>query len=97
MGSEKGQQEMYLINRNDQSLNKDIYMTGIRLSDKFESGLDYSAEAAYQFGHFNEKANSNQNAWGSKLDGGYTLTEAPLTPRLFLGYTYLEGDKPDTQ
>ena len=34
MGSEKGQQEIYILNRRDYAKGKDIWMPGIRLSDK---------------------------------------------------------------
>jgi hypothetical protein len=96
MGSEKGQQEIYVLNRRDELLNKDIWMPGIRLSDKFDMGFDYSAEVAYQMGDFNEDANIDQEALGYKLDAGYTLTEAMMTPRIFCGYMFMEGDDPDT-
>jgi len=97
MGTEKGQQELYAINRYDGFINKNIWMTGLRLSDKFAVGLDYSAEVAYQFGEFNDTTNVDQDAWGTKLEGGYTFTEAEFTPRLFAGYVFLGGDDPDTK
>ncbi|MDO9263514.1 MAG: alginate export family protein [Desulfosalsimonadaceae bacterium] len=96
MGSEKGAQEIYTLNRRDERLNKDIWMAGLRLSDKFAMGFDYSAEAAYQMGDFNEQANIDQEALGCKLDAGYTFTEAMMTPRIFCGYMFMEGDDPDT-
>ena len=96
MGSEKGQQEIYTLNRRDELLNKDIWMVGLRFSDKFAMGFDYSAEAAYQMGDFNEDANIDQEAMGCKLDAGYTFTEVMMTPRLFCGYMFMEGDDPDT-
>ena len=36
-----GKQEVYVLNREDETNLKDIYLYGIRLSDKFENGLDY--------------------------------------------------------
>lgn len=97
MATEKGQQELYVLNRRDESISKDIWMTGIRLSDKFENGLDYSGEFAYQFGDFNDDANIDQDAYGYKLDAGFTLKDAMMTPRLFCGYMFLQGDDPDTK
>ena len=91
-----GKQELYVLNRRDESITKDIWMTGIRLSDKFENGLDYSGEFAYQFGDFNEDANIDQEAYGYKLDAGFTLKDALMSPRLFCGYMSLQGDDPDT-
>jgi hypothetical protein len=91
-----GKQELYVLNRRDESITKDIWMTGIRLSDKFENGLDYSGEFAYQFGDFNEDENIDQEAYGYKLDAGFTLKDALMSPRLFCGYMSLQGDDPDT-
>jgi len=91
-----GKQELYILNRDDENLNKDIWMTGLRLSDKFDCGLDYSGEVAYQFGDFDDSADIDQDALGYKLDLGFTLKDAPMSPRLFFGYAYLEGDDPDT-
>ncbi len=97
MGSEKGKQELYVLNRRDETISKNIWMTGIRLSDKFENGLDYSGEFAYQFGDFNDDANIDQEAYGYKLDTGFTLKDAMMTPRLFCGYMFLQGDDRDTK
>jgi len=96
MGTEKGAQEIYTLNRRDELKNKDIWMAGLRLSDQFEMGFDYSGEVAYQMGDFNEKENIDQEALGYKLDAGYTFTEAMMAPRLFCGYMFMEGDDPDT-
>jgi len=94
-----GKQELYLLNRDDELKNKDIWMTGIRLSDKLDLdddekfSLDYSGEFAYQFGQFNDSADIDQDAMGYKLDLGFTLKDVPLSPRLFCGYVFLEGDE----
>ncbi len=87
-----GKQEIYALNRRDETLSKDIWMVGLRLSDKFENGLDYSGEVAYQMGDWNERQNIDQEALGYKLDAGFTLKDATMTPRLFCGYMSLEGD-----
>jgi len=96
MGSEKGKQELYVLNRRDDGISKDIWMTGIRLSDKFECGIDYSGEFAYQFGDFNDDANIDQEAYGYKLDAGFSLKDMAMTPRLFCGYMFLQGDDDPT-
>jgi hypothetical protein len=92
-----GQQEVYMLNRADQKIDKDIWMAGLRMSDKMEMGLDYSAEVAYQFGKFNDAQDIDQDALGYKLESGFTFKDAPLSPRPFLGYAFLEGDDPDTK
>ena len=91
-----GQQELYILGKNDETLEKDIWMTGIRLSNKYDNGLDYSGEFAYQFGQFNDAADIDQDAMGYKLDAGFTLKDMPLAPRIFCGYAFMEGDDPDT-
>lgn len=90
-----GKSEVYFLNRNDQSLGKDIWMLGARASGKLENGFDYSAEAAWQTGDALE--NVDQEAVGTKLDVGYTFTDAAMTPRLFGGFVLLSGDDPDTE
>ncbi|MBC2713969.1 MAG: alginate export family protein [Desulfobacteraceae bacterium] len=97
MGSDKGQQEIYALNRRDEFLSKEIWMFGLRLSDKFENGLDYSGEVAYQVGDWNDRENIDQEALGYKLDAGFTLKDAPMSPRIFCGYMSLDGDDPDTE
>jgi alginate export protein len=91
-----GKQELYFLSKNDEKIEKDIYMTGLRLSNKFDFGLDYSAEFAYQFGQFDDAADIDQDSMGYKLDAGFTLKDAPMTPRIFCGYVFMEGDDPDT-
>ncbi|PIP42388.1 MAG: hypothetical protein COX19_01220 [Desulfobacterales bacterium CG23_combo_of_CG06-09_8_20_14_all_51_8] len=126
-----GQQEFYVLNKNDENLGaatphtevtnefentdgelidlvveepyleynpfeKDIWMIGLRFSDKMKNGLDYSLEGAYQFGDFNKEADIEQDAFGGKFDGGFTFKDAPMAPRLFVGYAYMQGDDPDT-
>jgi hypothetical protein len=92
-----GQQEIYMLNRADQKIDKDIWMAGLRMSDKMQMGLDYSGEVAYQFGQFNDAQDINQDALGCKLEGGFTFKDAPMSPRPFIGYSFLEGDDPDTK
>lgn len=97
-----GQQEFYVLNRLDQGFDtpatpldeKDIWMVGLRLSDKYDCGLDYSAEIAYQDGNF--EGRRDHEALGYKLDAGFSVKDIAPTPRFFLGYASLSGDEPDT-
>jgi hypothetical protein len=86
--------EIYLLNRHDETLDKDIWMLGGRVSGKMESGLDYSLEAAFQTG--DALADTDQKAWGTKIGAGYTFKEAAFSPRLFSGFSHLCGDDPST-
>lgn len=96
-----GTQEIYVLNRLDEEFtfpattgirgDKDIWMYGLRLSDKFAVGLDYSAEIAYQDGELNDDADIDQEALGYKLDTGWTF-DTPVKPRIFAGYAFMSGD-----
>ncbi|MFO7965288.1 MAG: alginate export family protein [Desulfobacterales bacterium] len=99
----RGKQEFYVLNREDESLDKDIWMFGIRVSDKFDFGLDYSAEVAVQRGDAWEDRDDDvpgytagdQEALGYKLDLGYTIP-IDLSPRVFGQYVFMSGDEADT-
>ncbi|MEW6594255.1 MAG: alginate export family protein [Thermodesulfobacteriota bacterium] len=84
------QQELYVLNRNDEALQKDIWMYGVRLSDKLANGIDYSLEGAIQKG--DATATLDQDAWGCKLDAGYTFKDMGWKPRVYLGYAFMSGD-----
>lgn len=96
-----GQQELYVLNRADQGFvsaaggtGKNIWMYGLRLSDKFDAGLDYSAEFAYQNGYYDKANNIHQEAAAYKLEAGYALPVSDtFKPRVFIGYAYLSGDE----
>jgi hypothetical protein len=95
-----GQQEVYALNRKAEvradgtKSSKDIWMYGIRLSDKLENGLDYSAEGAIQTGTADN--GKDQDASGYKLDLGYTFLGLDLKPRIFGQYAFMSGDEADT-
>ena len=89
-----GKSELYVLNRNDEAKAKDIWMYGMRLSDKLANGFDYSVEAAIQRGDAN--ANQDQDAWGTKLDAGYTFKSLSMAPRLYVGYDFMSGDESGT-
>ena len=84
------QQELYALNRNDEAIGKDIWMYGVRLSDKLANGFDYSLEGAFQTGKATRT--QDQEAFGTKLDAGYTFKDVAWTPRPYVNYTYLSGD-----
>ena len=93
-----GQQEIYVLNRTDDGIDKDIWMGGIRLSNKkTECGLNYSAEAAYQWGDaFRRAADGkvlDQSALGYKLEVGYAIPSESVKFRPFIGYASLSGDE----
>jgi hypothetical protein len=90
-----GKSELYLLNRNDETLGKDIWMLGARVSDKLGNGIDYAFEAAYQMGDALEGV--DQEAMGAKFDVGYTFRSAAMKPRLFGGFAFLGGDDLDTE
>jgi hypothetical protein len=78
---------------------RDIYTIGLRMkSNPGDFGpWDYGLELAGQFGHFNDplaltiKSQSHQ-AFAAILQGGYTWTDCPMTPRVGLEYAYASGD-----
>ncbi|TDB36138.1 MAG: hypothetical protein D9V46_07440 [Deltaproteobacteria bacterium] len=84
------QQEIYALNRHDEAIKKDIWMYGLRLSDKLANGIDYSLEAALQTGDAN--ATQDQDAWGTKLEAGYTFKDLGWKPRFYAQYAFMSGD-----
>jgi len=84
-------QEVYILHRNDQKSDKNIFLYGARLSDKFKFGLDYSAEGGLQKGDFTKTF--KQNAAGCKLELGYSFKNIFAKPRFFMGYVSLSGDE----
>jgi len=87
-------QDFYILNRNDELLNKNIFMYGARISDKMDCGFDYSAEGALQNGNFNKSVKNK--AMGGKLDLGFTFKNTFSKPRVFLGFASLSGDDKNT-
>lgn len=90
-----GKLELYMLNRNDETLNKDIWVLGGRISNKMENGFDYSLDAATQTGE--ATTDVDQEAWGAKTEAGYTFTSSAATPRVYAGLAYLSGDDPATE
>ena len=93
-----GQQELYALNRVDRGIDKDIWMYGARLSNKYDCGLDYSVEYAIQRGDAFRDASGtllDQEARGCKLELGYKLPIESdcFSVRPFIGYVLLSGDK----
>ena len=69
-------------------------MFGLRMSDKFTFGLDYSGEVAIQTG--DAYNGEDQEAWGCKFDVGYTINATDLKPRIFGQYALMTGDDAGT-
>lgn len=99
------QTETYVLNRQDQLKNKDIYMIGLRVSDKLDMGLDYSVEGAFQTGEtdvfmpgFDDPVarKADHEAFGGKLDVGFNF-KAAIKPRIYTQVAYFSGDDPDTK
>jgi len=94
-----GKSEIYILNRNDESILKDIWMLGARVSNKMDNGIDYSLEAALQRGDAGNGLTGtvqDQDAWGTKLDAGYTFKSVSMAPRLYAGIVFMSGDDPNT-
>jgi hypothetical protein len=71
---------------------EDRYTVGARLSST-QRPWDFDIEATYQFGKL---GGGNISAWSIASEVGYTLAEAPLTPRLILGFDMASGDDDPT-
>ncbi len=65
---------------------------GMRLSGRAH-GFDYDAEGTYQNGSF---AGQRISAWGTLLEGGYSLPNAPMKPRIGVRANYFSGDTDST-
>ncbi|MBA2435044.1 MAG: alginate export family protein [Chthoniobacterales bacterium] len=64
------------------------YTIGGRVFGAFH-GFDYEVENAYQFGSV---GSGDVSAWMLATEAGYTCKNAPLAPRLWLGFDYASGD-----
>ena len=94
-----GKQEVYAMSKKTQYLGRDIKTFGLRLSDKFDLGFDYSLEAAKQFGtayDWGYYGRVDQEAFGCKADLGFTFNGVDIKPRLFGQFALMTGDEDDT-
>jgi hypothetical protein len=66
-----------------------LFTYGGRWIGKLPLGFDYAGEAARQGGYY---ANDNISAWGGYAMLGYTISKAPLSPRVSAQYDYASGD-----
>jgi hypothetical protein len=67
---------------------EDRYTIGARLSSA-PKPFDFDVEATYQFG---KSGSGDIAAWSIASEVGYTLENAPLTPRMILGFDMASGD-----
>jgi len=89
--------EVYALGLNRHSgptnvIESDTYTLGTRFYTN-PKPFDLDVEADYQFGDFGA---GDISAWSLAAEGGYTFAEAPLTPRLFLGFDIASGDQDPT-
>lgn len=69
-------------------LDEDRYTVGGRFYTA-PTPFDFDIESAYQFGQF---GSGNISAWMFSTEGGYTLENVALKPRLSVGLDYASGD-----
>ncbi len=72
--------------------NTQFYTIGARVFGG-QDLFDYTTEFAYQTGDVNS---DDLSAYAMALEGGLTIEEAPLTPRLDIGFDYATGDEDNT-
>ena len=86
--------DLYLLRREDQSLGKDVRMTGARAARDRGAGLDFAVEAALQRG--DATGGTTHEAFAADARLGWTLAGASWSPRLHAGFAALSGDDPAT-
>ncbi len=95
----QGTQDIYLLYRDNDSANKEIYTFGTRIDGGCNS-LDWNFEGAWQWGSSSDTValtrGSNEildhKAWAASAEIGYTQKNLACEPRLALGYSYASGD-----
>lgn len=80
------------INPNGNAGDRSIYTLGSRFWGTTDD-FDYEVEVAGQWGHW---AGDTVQAWSFSLDGGYTFSECPWTPRFGAGFDWASGDRDPT-
>ena len=89
-----GQQALYLLRREDQSLGRDITVLGGRAAGVAAGSFDYAFEAALQRG--DAAPGVDHEAWGVKSEIGASFPCLKSRPRLFVGFVGMSGDDPAT-
>ncbi|MGB7157535.1 MAG: alginate export family protein [Tepidisphaeraceae bacterium] len=69
------------------ALDSDRYTLGTRFKTA-PKPWDVDVETAWQFG---EAGDESIDAWMFAIEGGYTFADAPLSPRVFLGFDIASG------
>ena len=94
--SERLSVDVYLLDKHVTQhalvVGSNIYVPGVRVSGRFSSGMDYSAELTRQWG---DKGLLPVRAWGAHLNAGYTFQRLFLQPRLSTGFDYASGSHQD--
>ncbi|MCB9782511.1 MAG: alginate export family protein [Candidatus Omnitrophica bacterium] len=95
----QGTQDFYLLYRDNDDLNREIYTLGTRI-DGACGDLDWNFEGAWQWGSSTDTvaptAGSGEildhKAWAASAEIGYTQSNLGCAPRLAVGYSYASGD-----
>lgn len=66
-----------------------VHTLGTAAMGALENGLDYYGEVAYQWG---TEQDVNRQGYGLNSELGYTLADAPMTPRFHAAYQHLSGN-----
>ena len=73
----------------------DVYTGGMRVASQPGAaddlaGVDYNIEVASQWGN---SANASISAWAATTTVGYTMLDAPMSPRFSAEYSFASGDE----
>jgi hypothetical protein len=96
----QGVQDLYLIYRDNDFLNKEIYTVGSRIAGKADC-LDWNFEGAYQWGTSTDtiaptvggQQPLDHEAFAFHAEVGVTHKQACHKPRLAVGYNFATGDE----
>lgn len=78
----------FLTNANNRMGDLNLYTIGGRFSGSY-CGFDYDIEGAGQWGKWD---GDEVHGWMVGSEGGYTLKDAPMSPRAGLGFDFATGD-----
>lgn len=95
----QGTQDVYLIHRDNDPADKEIYTFGTRIDGR-RGAYDWNLEGAWQWGSSADTVPPNRvagtqldhKAWAASAELGYTQSSLACQPRLALAYCYASGD-----